>query len=354
MALAGAFLAFVVTVLFMFALRPIAEATSLVDVRKGHKRNGEPVPVIGGLAMCLGIVFVSGFVDFPSLFFPLIFAMVLLVVVGTIDDRFDLPASVRLVAQTCAALLVVVGANITVTDLSQAFFVPLSIHPVAIPFSLLFIVTIINAFNVVDGIDGLAGGLSFIALAALAVLGVGSDVLLFVSLLAGVVAGYLLFNLPLGFNRSVRSFMGDAGSTFLGVAIAVLGIIMSQGEAARFPPVIGLWLVAVPVFDLFSAVIRRLVERKSPFAPDHEHLHHVLVQHGLSSRSTLVLMLLMSGMLAIGGLFGHAAHMPEGLMLFGWFAALFVYYQMMRRPVRVVRLLHGLKHARRPQAAEPS
>ncbi|MDH3266987.1 MAG: undecaprenyl/decaprenyl-phosphate alpha-N-acetylglucosaminyl 1-phosphate transferase [Gammaproteobacteria bacterium] len=343
MALIGAFLAFLITVLFMFVLRPMSVAVGLVDIRKGHKRNGEPVPVIGGLAMCLGLGFVSGLIDHSEIWYPIVLAMALLVIVGTIDDRFDLPASVRFIAQTCAALLVVVGGNIMVVDLGQSFFFGLELGIFSTPFSLLFIVTIINAFNVVDGIDGLAGGLSFLSLVALATLGIGSEMFVFAVMVAAVVAAYLLFNLPLGFNRSVRSFMGDAGSTFLGVAIAVIGIIMCQSEPARFTPVIGLWLVAVPVFDLFSAAIRRVVESKSPFAPDHEHLHHVLIQNGLSPRSTLIFMLFWGILFTIVGLLGHAMQVPEGVMLIIWFGALVLYYQMMRRPKQVIQMVYSLK-----------
>jgi UDP-GlcNAc:undecaprenyl-phosphate GlcNAc-1-phosphate transferase len=265
------------------------------------------------------------------------------VAVGTIDDRFDLPASVRLIAQSCAALVVVAGADIVVANLGAPFFFALPLGAFAVPFTLLFFVTIINAFNVIDGLDGLAGGLSFLSLVALAIIGAGTDVFGLAVLLASVVAGFLLFNLPLGrINKPVRAFMGDAGSTFLGLSIAAIGIWVTQLPAAPISPAIGLWLVAVPVFDLFAAVIRRVAEGRSPFAPDHEHLHHVLMGKGLSNRTTLVLMLSLAASFAVIGIAGDALEVPDGAMVVAWFAALTSYYQTMRRPGYVIRLVNAV------------
>ena len=336
---ASLLLAYLITALFMFALRPIARAVNLVDVQRGHKRHSASVPVTGGISMSLGLYFVLNLFDHPEFWDPVVLAAMLLVMVGTIDDRFDLPASVRLIAQTCAAMLVIFGSGILVVDLGEAFFIPVNLGVFSLPFTLLFVVTIINAFNVVDGIDGLAGSLSLLCFLALAVVGVGSDVFSFSLVMAAIVSAFLLFNLPIGVNKAVRAFMGDAGSTFLGVIVAALGVAMCQGESPQFSPVIGLWFVAVPVFDLFSAAIRRVMERRSPFAPDHEHLHHVLITSGLSPKRTLLFMLAWGTAFVAVGLVGHAGQVADSVMVVLWFAALVVYYQMMRRPKRVVAIL---------------
>jgi UDP-GlcNAc:undecaprenyl-phosphate GlcNAc-1-phosphate transferase len=351
MTIIGALLAFVVTILFMFALRPVAAAVGLVDIPGGRKRHGVPVPLIGGIAMSVGLGIGASLTGHSAFWNPLLLAVFLLVAVGTIDDRFDLPASVRLIAQSCAALIVVAGANIVVVDLGAPFFFDLPLGTLAVPFTLLFFVTIINAFNVIDGLDGLAGGLSFLSLTALAIIGTGTDVFALAILLACVVAGFLLFNLPLGgINRPVRSFMGDAGSTCLGLSIAAIGIWLTQRPVAPISPAIGLWLVAVPVFDLFSAVIRRVVGGRSPFAPDHEHLHHVLMASGLSHRATLVLMLCLAVVFAAIGIAGAALEMPDGVMVVAWFAAMTFYYQTVRHPAYVVRFVGG---ALGPAGAQP-
>ena len=353
MTIVTAFLSLIVTVVFMFALRPVAVAVGLVDIPGGRKRHDVPVPIIGGIAMSIGLGFGTNLVEHPEFWNPTMLGVYLLVVVGTIDDRFDLPANVRLIAQSCAALLVVLASNIIVSSLGEPLFFPVDLGPVALPFTVLFVVTLVNAFNIIDGIDGLAGGLALLSLVAMIIIGVGTPVFVLVSIGAAVVTGYLLFNLPLGFNRPVRTFMGDAGSTTLGLIIAAVGIYLSQGPGARIAPVIGLWLVAVPVFDLFSTICRRLAEGKSPFAPDHEHLHHVLVEHGLSRRTTLVYMLTLASVFAAIGIAGDMLVVPDGAMLILWLASGALYYQMMRYPRIVVDLVRAVTPPERSPRALP-
>src|SRR5262245_53621375 len=226
MTVASVLVAFVVTVVFLFAFRPVAVAIGLVDIPGGRKRHDEPVPLIGGIAMSLGLGFGTTLVAHPDFWNPALLGIYLLVVVGTIDDRFDLPPNVRLIAQTCAALLVVFASDVVVDRLGAPLFFELPLGALAVPFTVLFIVTMINAFNVIDGIDGLAGGLAILSLGAMAVIGSSTTVFALVAIVIGVVAAFLLFNLPLGVNKPVRTFMGDAGSTSLGLTIASVGIFL--------------------------------------------------------------------------------------------------------------------------------
>jgi UDP-GlcNAc:undecaprenyl-phosphate GlcNAc-1-phosphate transferase len=353
MSIVAVFLSFIVTVVFMFALRPVAIAVGLVDIPGGRKRHDVPVPIIGGIAMSIGLGFGTSLVDHPDFWNPTLFGIYLLVVVGTIDDRFDLPANVRLIAQSCAALLVVLASNIIVTTLGEPLFFRADLGAFSLLFTVLFVVTLVNAFNIIDGIDGLAGGLALLALVALAIVGVGTSVFPLVCIAAAVVAAYLLFNLPLGLNRPVRAFMGDAGSTALGLIIAAVGVHLSQDPVARISPAIGLWLVAVPAFDLFSTIFRRLAEGKSPFAPDHEHLHHVLVENGLSRQVTLVCMLALAAVFAAVGVVADMVSAPDSAMLILWFMGGALYYQMMRRPKVVVALVRTIWPAAEPSAQLP-
>ena len=196
-------------------------------------------------------------------------------------------------------MLVVFASGIRITSLGAPLFFDLPLGVLSVPFTLLFIMTLINAFNLTDGIDGLAGGLALLSLVAMAIVGINTDVFSLIVLLIAVVLAFLLFNFPMRFVQPVRTFMGDAGSTFLGLAIASIGVWLSQGIDPRISPVVGLWFVAVPVFDLFSTIIRRSAEGKSPFAPDHGHLHHVLMDCGLSRRATLAWMLMLAGVCVV-------------------------------------------------------
>ncbi|HUQ50930.1 MAG TPA: MraY family glycosyltransferase [Gammaproteobacteria bacterium] len=353
MTVVTSFLSFIVTIVFMFALRPVAVAVGLVDIPGGRKRHDVPVPIIGGVAMSIGLGIGTSLIEHPEFWNPTLLGVYLLVVVGTIDDRFDLPANVRLIAQSCAALLVVLASNVMVSDIGAPLFFGVSLGPLGLPFTVLFVMTLVNAFNLIDGIDGLAGGLALLSLLAMTIIGFGTPSFALASIAAAVVAGYLLFNLPLGFNKPVRAFMGDAGSTSLGLVIAALGVYLSQAPVARISPVIGLWLVAVPVFDLFSTILRRLVEGKSPLAPDHEHLHHVLVEHGLSRRATLACMLTLASVFAAVGITADIVVIPDGVMLVLWLAGGALYYQMMRHPKMVVDVVRIALPAGQPRRALP-
>lgn len=311
------------------------------------------MPIIGGIAMSIGLGFGTVLVEHPAFWNPTLLGVYLLVVVGMIDDRFDLPANVKLIAQACAALLVVLASNVVVSSLGAPLFFDTNLGPLAVPFTVLFVITLVNAFNLIDGIDGLAGGLALLALLAMTIIAFGTPVFALASIAAAVIAGYLLFNLPLGFNKPVRAFMGDAGSTALGLVIATLGVHLSQGPMARVSPVVGLWLVAVPVFDLFATIFRRLAEGKSPFAPDHEHLHHVLVEQGLSRRVTLTCMLSLAALFAAIGIAGDVAVIPDGVMLTLWLGGGVLYYKMMRHPRIVVNLVRAVVPEGRPPRALP-
>jgi UDP-GlcNAc:undecaprenyl-phosphate/decaprenyl-phosphate GlcNAc-1-phosphate transferase len=345
MTLVTAFLIFIVTVVFLFVLRPLATAVGLVDLPGGRKRHGMPVPLIGGICMSIGVGFGAILVEHPDFWNPAILGIYLLVVVGTIDDRFELPANVRLIAHTCAALLLVFGSGVTVTHLGAPLFFELPLGVAAVPFTLLFLVALINAFNIIDGLDGLAGGIALLSLGAMAIIAIGTDILPLIMILIGAVLAFLLFNFPFGFNSRVRTFMGDAGSTFLGLCIALIGILLSQGPSSRISPVVGLWLIAVPVFDFYSTIIRRLMDGRSPFAPDHGHLHHVLTDNGLSHRATLGWMLFLSAVCAIVGVLGDLFMATDGPMLLTWFVAGTIYYQMMRRPGLVISLITSVRGA---------
>jgi UDP-GlcNAc:undecaprenyl-phosphate GlcNAc-1-phosphate transferase len=299
--------------------------------------------------MSIGLGVGSSLVAHPDSWNPVLLGVYLLVVVGTIDDRFDLPANVRLIAQSCAALLVALASGIVATRLGEFVGTQLALGALSVPFTIVFVVTLVNAFNLIDGLDGLAGGLAILALAVMAVMSVNTPMFPLVLVAASVVAGYLLFNLPLGVNQAVRAFMGDAGSTSLGLMVATVGIYLSQGSAPVLSPILGLWLVAVPVFDLFSMVVRRLLHKRSPFKGDRGHLHHMLPDNGLSRRATLVFMLALAGAFAAIGVFGHLFGIGDGLMLLLWLAAGVLYYQLLRFPRVVVAAVLWARRTYGPQ-----
>jgi UDP-GlcNAc:undecaprenyl-phosphate GlcNAc-1-phosphate transferase len=327
----GLALPLLVTVLFMFALRPFARSVGLIDRPGGRKMHIGDIPVIGGLAMFAGFLISSiysyqSFPDYPYL----IAGLAVLVVIGMLDDRFDLPAPVRFIGQACAALLMVGGANVVVGNIGHVFFGGVvELGWFADIFTITIVLTAINAFNMFDGSDGVAGiqammGLVFMGFACV-LAGQMGPIPLIVSMI-GCLVGFLIFNWPSKRTKPMRAFMGDAGSTMLGFLLAWLAIDLSQGGQPVFSPVVVLWIFALPIFDLFSSMVRRMMKGLSPFHGDSDHLHHVLRRVGLSSRKVAQAVALGAFATAAIGVGGYRTGVPDGVLVLGWLATGVIYH----------------------------
>jgi UDP-GlcNAc:undecaprenyl-phosphate GlcNAc-1-phosphate transferase len=317
----------------MFALRPVARGMGLIDRPGGRKMHVGEVPVIGGLAMLCGMI-VGGVYAYETMrgFAFFLSALFVLVSIGALDDRYDLPASVRFLAQICASLLMVAGAGIQAYDLG---FVALGgqspFEWLSVPFTILVVLTSINAFNMFDGSDGVAGIQGIIALlflgAACLISGQTSHLPMMVALL-GCIVGFLVFNWPSKRTRSVRAFMGDAGSTMLGFSLAWMSIELSQPPVRAISPVAVLWIFSLPIYDLFSSMIRRIQHGRSPFRGDSEHLHHLLRRLGFSSRKVAQIVLIGAAVFATVGMTASISGIPDGVLCLAWLGVGAVYHLM--------------------------
>ena len=197
----------------------------------------------------------------------------------------------------------------------------------AIVFTIFATVGVINALNMSDGVDGLAGGLSLIALLGMVYVADSADLAAertLLLLLAVVVAGFLLFNTRLPWQRRARVFMGDAGSMFLGFAITWFFISLSQGEQRAMAPVAALWLLMIPLFDTVWLILWRSAQGRSPTSSDVGHLHHVLQMTGMGAAASVWVMLAIAGAGAAAGLIALDSGVAQGTMFFiflGLFAA---------------------------------
>jgi UDP-GlcNAc:undecaprenyl-phosphate GlcNAc-1-phosphate transferase len=216
------FLAFFVTLLFIAALRPLARSIKLVDMPGGRKRHVGEVPVVGGVAMFLGFIVAWSVLPAP---YPtplhLGLAGVLLVTIGALDDRYTMPPSVRFLTQTSVVLIMVYGAGIRMIDIGDPFgFGVINLGPLSLVITALITVTVINAFNMMDGIDGLAGTMALIAMISIALVAGYQNPMAGIALIAAAsVIAFLMTNFPTIYNRRARTFMGDAGSMFIGFVV---------------------------------------------------------------------------------------------------------------------------------------
>lgn len=298
---------FSLCLLALLALRPVAIAINLIDRPGGRKSHVGEVPVVGGLGMLLGISLGLSLLRLQGdVAGTVLGASTVLVVVGLVDDRFDVPPWIRLLAQTTAAVFLIFGAGAAVTGLGEFFGQQVLLTGTAsVVFTILIIVAGVNAFNMLDGMDGLAGALAMVSLVALAYVAwlAGDVAALGVSaVLMGSVAAFLISNLPLRSTQMVRCFMGDAGSTLLGFVLAWLCIALSTGSAAAVSPVTMLWIVAMPLIELFWTVIRRAVRGIPPFRSDQGHLHHRALQAGVGVLGTFILFFVVAIIFATIGL----------------------------------------------------
>jgi UDP-GlcNAc:undecaprenyl-phosphate GlcNAc-1-phosphate transferase len=214
------------------------------------------------------------------------------------------------------------GAGLGLSDIGDPFGVgTVYTGRLALVVTMLVFVTMINAYNFVDGADGLAGSITLIGLLAVTmVAGVYEPVGALALGVAAATVGFLIFNFPTPFNRRVRAFMGDAGSTFLGFTMAWVTLSISQGPGQAISPVHCLWFAAIPIFDFFTCFTRRLMKRKSPFAPGRDHFHHILMRGGFGVRQTLGILTGLQLLYALVGLAGHFSNTPDWVMFAAWSA----------------------------------
>ena len=294
--------AFVLAALISFFLTPIVRRVALrVDAvdHPDHRRvNVVPIPRGGGVAVAtafIGVAVLFGlangelhFLPTPATIDPM--SLVALIVggglaaaLGVLDDYFDLRARWQFAFQLgLAAFAIALG--VTIEFVSNPFS-PEVIHlaePFAIGFTVLWIAGMINSINFIDGLDGLSSGVALIAAVTLGLISLTVVSQPYVAVLCFALAGALLGFLRWNFHPA-SVFVGTSGVMFIGYTLAVLSILGTAKVA------VALLVLAVPIIDAFWIIVRRVVQRRSPFSPDRGHLHHRLLDVGLSHRQTVLL-----------------------------------------------------------------
>lgn len=308
--------AFVVALFAIHLLQPLAIRLGLVDLPNIRKSHEGIVPLIGGIGIAIGFAFGLISLDFSlAPYRSLIAASGVLLLTGLLDDFHELPPKSRLFAQIFSAMLITLWGQNILYDLGNLLGLGnINLGYLSIPLSIIALVAMINAFNMLDGLDGLAGSIILGILSLLGYLGFISgkiaDFHILMILIMGLF-GFLIYNFPLFKSSKAKVFMGDAGSMLLGLMVTWFCISFSQGNQAAASPVVFLWIVALPLFDLLSVVLRRLRAGRSPLKADREHFHHLLLKQGLSARGVVFLMFFLNFTLgAIGisaSLFFHVS-----------------------------------------------
>ena len=286
----------------IFMLRRYAPVLGLIDHPTQRKQHVGKVPLIGGLAIFMGVTAGAAcYGHFHWFIKVLIDTTMLLTLLGALDDRFDLSVRERLVIQTIAILTVIGTTGVYIHTLGTLFGYEIELGWLGYPFTVIAVIGLVNAFNMLDGIDGLAGSLEMVSIAAITLfvgLGPLHEAIVLLALLATASLPYLVANLGLA-GRKI--FLGDAGSTLIGYLLAWVLIRMTQVPEAHMSPVNVLWCVALPVFDTLAVMLRRISQGKSPFKPDRGHIHHIMLGCGYGPRKTLLALIGLAGAFALIG-----------------------------------------------------
>lgn len=294
-----------------FGLTPLAIRAAhrfgVVDVPKDERKvHKEPIPLMGGLAIFLAFfVVMMLFRPLPELkLYGLMLASLLIVSMGLLDDKYDLPAKVKLAVQLIAALMLYrFGFQITfLTDFFQDQMQGIVYLEqwVSLPLTLLWIVGITNTVNLIDGLDGLAAGVAVIAAITLSYVAFISgryEIMLLTLILTGATLGFLPFN----FNPA-KIFMGDTGAYLLGLVLAAASIEGALKSATFIAFIIPILALGLPIFDTAFAIVRRFVQGKGIMEADKGHLHHRLLHFGLDHKRVVLTLYLLSTLLGISAI----------------------------------------------------
>lgn len=296
-----AIISFLVALLITPFVRKLAFKIGAVDVPKEERKiHNKPMPRMGGfaifIAFVLGVMISEGAITTTER--GIIIGATVIVIGGILDDVLELKPRSKLSFQILASIILILHGiyinSITnpFSSLSDGF---ININIFAIPMTIIWVVGVTNALNLIDGLDGLAAGVGFIASVTIymvAILAERNSVATLTAILAGSILGFLPYN----FNPA-SIFMGDTGSQLLGFLLAAISMEGAVKSATTFAIVVPILALGLPIYDTLFAVIRRKVNGKPIMEADRGHLHHRLLDLGLSQKQSVLIMYLISACL---------------------------------------------------------
>jgi len=301
--------AFIITFLVSVFITPYVKKFAIkinaVDKPNGRKVHKSIMPRLGGLAIFISAGVGYLFLDINSKYMSeIIIGALIILITGILDDKYTLSPKVKLAGQLCAAFIVV-SSGLLIDKVTLPFIGTVYIEYISYPVTILWIVGVTNAINLIDGLDGLAAGVSSIALMSILILAAMDGRLIVVGLcviLIGSTLGFLVHNF-----YPAKIFMGDTGALFLGYSISIISMLGLFKNVAIFSFIIPIIVLAIPLFDTFFAIIRRLLNKRNISSPDKQHLHYCLVDLGFSHRTSVLIIYLISACFGISAIiFSHA------------------------------------------------
>lgn len=285
-------LAFLITFFSIPVIIKVAKDKKLFDEPEERKIHKEVIPTLGGLGIFAGFIIATLMGIPPAEVSPLQYflaAIMLIFFMGIKDDILILTAGKKFIGQLVAAGIIIKFGGIEIKNMYGILGVHALTPSASFLITLFTIVVITNSFNLIDGVDGLAGSLGLLTTLLFGTYFYFSEQILYAVMslsLAGGLSAFLIYNF-----HPAKIFMGDTGSLLIGLVNSILVIQFINTASlpgALFPvesaPAIGFAVLLVPLFDTLRVVGLRLLSRRSPFSPDRNHIHHFLLDLGLSHR----------------------------------------------------------------------
>ncbi len=249
----------------------ISYRVNLLDVPNERKLHSKPTAYTGGLAISVSYLIAIQLFNILDSNLNLILSISsLIMLVGFIDDKYNLNTGGKLSLQILPIFYLIVLENLRLTDIGDYYYFHWLLNSIEIPFTLICVLFLINAFNYFDGIDGSLSFTSISVLIILYYLSNDESVRLFLTIVGLPIFVYLFFNFGL-FNLP-KLFLGDSGSLLLGFVISFTLIYFAKMKIAH--PILMAWSVSIFVFEFLSINLQRIKNNKNPFKAGLDHLHH--------------------------------------------------------------------------------
>ena len=311
--------ALIVSFLMTPVVKTFAYKVGAIDVPKDARRMHKvPIPRLGGLAIFIGfMVSILLFLKITPEMKSILLGAVIIVVLGVVDDIMALPAMLKFVVQIGAALIPATH-GVTILAFSNPNIFSDNLYWVlgnlSIPITVLWIVGLTNAVNLIDGLDGLANGVSAISattMLVIALMASETQVAIVMAALVGACVGFMPYNL-----NPAKMFMGDTGATFLGFILATMSIQGLFKYYAVISFVVPFLILGLPIFDTAFAFIRRIAHGQSPMHADRSHIHHRLIDMGLSQKQAVATLYVISAILGLSAVVLTTGGEQKAMLLF--------------------------------------
>ena len=306
---------FLSSLFFVFVAKKIAEHVGALDIPNEREIHKKPIPLLGGLGIFLS--FLLGYMLFApktNLMLAILISSFIIILLGIFDDLKPIKAKYKFIVHILVASIMVFYGGLELREVS-ILGLNLNFDGFAPIITILIIVGTINAINLIDGLDGLCAGISSIYFATIAIIAVilnkigGLDIILSLIML-GSTLGFLVHNFP-----PAKIFMGDTGSTFLGLMISVI-MLLGFKTVTITSLIIPLLILALPILDTLFAIIRRTINKKPIGEPDKEHIHHQLLKKGFGTKKSLLLIYATNILFSITSVFYAIGHHKETIICY--------------------------------------